>query len=68
MAKAIPLSKRMERIEKQLAKLAYEICEVDFDMDINSPKNRKYLKLREELYELELQKQDLCRTFSAHWY
>lgn len=68
MAKAIPLSKRIARIEKQLDKLAYEICEVDFDMDSNSPKNKKYVRLKEELYELEMQKQDLCRTFSAHWY
>lgn len=68
MAKAIPLSKKMELIEKRLDKLAYEICEVDFDMDSNSPKNKEYAKLRNELRELEMQKQDLCRTFSAHWY
>lgn len=68
VAKILPLSKQMSRIEKQLEKLAYEICEVDFDMNLHSTKNKKYAKLRQELCELEKQKQDLCRTFSAHWY
>lgn len=68
MVKPLPLSKRVARIEKQIDKLAYQICEVDFDMDMNSPNNRKYVQLREELRDLEKQKQDLSRTFSAHWY
>lgn len=68
MPKPISLGVRIQRLEKQIDKLAYEICEVDVDFDQTSPKNRKYAKLRDELRELYRQKNDLCRVFMAHTY
>ncbi|MFJ7407095.1 MULTISPECIES: hypothetical protein [unclassified Lysinibacillus] len=62
------LSKKIQRLEKQLDNLAYKICEVEMDFDENSPNNRKYRKLREELAFLDEERNDLCRTFSGHWY
>ncbi|MED4701695.1 hypothetical protein P9436_21905 [Lysinibacillus capsici] len=68
MPRPVSLGERIQQLEKKLDKLAYEICEVDFDFDINSPKNMKYAKLREELAELYKEKNDLCRVFMAHTY
>lgn len=68
MPKPISLGEKINRLEKQLDKLAYEICEVDCDFDQTSSKNRKYAELREELQKLYKQKDDLCRVFMAHTY
>ncbi|MGG0663429.1 hypothetical protein ABE042_04895 [Viridibacillus arvi] len=62
------LSEEIRKLEVQLDNLAYTICEVECDFDHNSPNNQKYAKLKEELAELDKEKNELCRVFMAHFY